>query len=324
MSAVATTLIVVLCMAAAAFFSGIETGVIALNRVHLRHRVRKNIPGAATLQAFRDNPDRLLGTTLVGSNLAIVVVSVVSAGLASRWLGTGAEAASALFDTVVLLVFCEFLPKAWFYSRSWERTQPFASLLRVSELALSPLSRSVVWLSRFLVPGPSRAFAEPPPFVTREDLKVLTRESEQLGALSPLERSMMHRVIELPSRTAGEVMVPAERMTFVHMDDTLETFYEVARNTRVSRMPVFDRNKRQFAGVVNVFSVLSSRPRDFAQPITPFIRPPVFIHETMSAVDIFPLLRRAHQPMGLVINGSREVVGLLTTEDILEEIVGKL
>lgn len=324
MSETLKAIAVLVCMAGAAFYAGVETGVIAINRMRLKHFVRNNVPGAAILQGFRENPDRLLGTTLVGTNICLVVISVLSAGLAAQWLGAGGEAVSSVVMTLVLLVFCEYLPKAWFYSRPWDRTHRFAGLLKLSETLLRPIGMVVVWMTRLILPGPSRTFSKPMPFVTRDDLKLLAREGEQYGTLSERERSMIHRVFDLPGQIARDIMIPRERMTFVHSDDTLETFFEVARSTHVSRMPVYDRARREFIGIVNVFYVLATRPQDRAQAVAPFARPPIFISESLPVDDIFPHLRRARQPMGLVVNAAREVVGLLTTEDILEAIVGKL
>jgi putative hemolysin len=113
-------------------------------------------------------------------------------------------------------------------------------------------------------------------------------------------------------------------MTIVHADTTVEEFFEIARASGYTRMPVFDREKQAFTGVVNVFYVLSRSSVDRKQTVGDMARPPLFIPETMAVDDILPRLRRFRQPLCLVRDERSEVTGLITTEDILEEIVGKL
>jgi CBS domain containing-hemolysin-like protein len=319
-----TIMIIIACMAGSAFFSGMETGVISIHRMRLRHFVRRGSKGAELLQGYLDNSDRLLGTTLVGTNICVVVISVVSASMAVDLLGEWGGAASTVVMSVLVLVFSEYLPKAWFHSRPLERCRRFAGMLRIGELILKPLGVTIIWLTRWLVPGPSRPLSKPLPFVTREDLKVLAREGEKDGVLSREERDMIHRVFELSGKRAREIMVPLKNMTSVWADTTVDKFFETARTSGFTRMPVRAKDTGEFAGVINVFYVLSSPELDTSRKVADFVRPPLFVSENMPVDDILPRMRRSRQPMCFVSNDESEVVGLITTEDILEEIVGQL
>jgi CBS domain containing-hemolysin-like protein len=317
-------LVLAACMLGAAFHAGIETGMISIHRMRLRHFVRHGVPGTRILQFFLDNPDRLLGTTLVGTNICVVVTSIVSASLAVRLIGDWGELVSTGVMALVVLVFCEYLPKAWFHSRPLQRCRRFARPLRTSEFVLRPLAAATVWLTRWLVRGPSKAFSRPSPFVTREDLKILAREGERDGVLSPRERFMIHRVFELGAKTARDAMVPRHEMTTVFADTPLHDFLDTVRRTQFTRYPVVDRESGRFTGVVNFFYVMSAHPEDLSQPVSSFARAPLFVPEDMPADEIFPRLRRYRQPLCLVTREPAEVTGLLTTEDVLEEIVGEL
>jgi len=317
-------ILIVFCMAGHAFFAGIETGIISIRRVRLEHLVRQGSTNAAILHGFLENSDRLLGTTLVGTNLLLVVLSVISASVAVAWLGRWGESVSMVVISVTVLVFCEYLPKAWFHSRPIERCRRFAGMLLAAELLLKPIAAVIVWLTRWLVPGPKKSFARPTPFITREDLKVLAHEGEKNGALSRRERVMIHRVFELSRKRAQQIMTPRAQMVVVSGDTSISGFLETARASEFTRFPVYDEGRSEFVGTINVFDVLSSPPEDEAGVVADFIRPPLLIPETMPADDILPRLRRSRQPMALVGTGPSEVVGLVTTEDILEEIVGQL
>jgi putative hemolysin len=323
-SGMAQTILIVVCLLGQAFFAGIETGVISISRMRLRHFVRQGDPGALTLQMYLEHFDRLLGTTLVGTNLSVVILSVISASIAARWLGPWGEPVSAIVVALVVLVFCEYLPKAWFHSRPIERCRRFAGLLRLTELILKPFALGIIALSRLLVRGGEDSLSSPAPFVTREDLKVLAQEGERDGVLSPRERFMIHRVMELSHKTAGQIMVPLADMTTVTTETTVEAFRSVARQSGFTRMPVRDEARGGYMGVVNIFYILSGREVAMDRRVADFSRPPLYVNQDMPADDILPLMRRAHQPMCLVRDAAEAVVGLLTTEDVLKEIVGAL
>jgi len=317
-------LIMLACLVGQAFFAGIETGVISIHRMRLRHFIKQGSRPANILLRFLEESDRLLGTTLVGTNVCVVVLSVVATALAVRLIGSWGEAVSMAVVSIVVLVAGEYLPKAWFHARPIERCTRFAEALEISELVFRPVARFVVWLTRGLVPGPSQTFTEPAPFVTREDLKILAREGERDGVLSPRERFMIHRVFELSGKTARQIMTPMARVTYANCNLPISGFFAVARSSHFTRMPVYDPGRREFVGIINVFYVLASGIDTRGKTAADFSRPPLFVPENMPVDDIFPRLRRFRQPLCLVRDSNEKVIGLITTEDILEEIVGKL
>lgn len=313
--------IIALCMAAAAFLSGIETGVVALHRLRLRHLVRKGDNAARTLQGFLDDSDRLFGTTLVGTNLCIVVMSVLATSMVGAVPGPWAEVAADAVMTCIILVFAEFLPKAWFYSRPLERCRRYVRVLQLFEIVLRPFAVAVVWVTKWLVPGPSKSFSKAGPFVTKEEVKMLAIEGEQQGMLSSSDRAMIHRVLELSAKSARDIMVPRSNMTVVSSDTTVQDFVTMAKATHHTRMPVFDKARNDFVGIVNSFFVASADVQSADKTIAGFVRKPLLIPETMPVDEILPLLRRSRHPMCLVFNDKSEVTGLITTEDIVREVV---
>jgi putative hemolysin len=316
-------LLILVCMVGHAFFAGIETGVISIHRMRLRHFVRQGSINARILESFVTNFDRLLGTTLVGTNICVVIISVVAASLAIRLEIPGGEAASSVVMTILVIVFAEYLPKAWFHSRPLERCERFAGVLRVAEWILLPISFAIIAMARLLSPGDRKSFTKPDPFVTREDLKLLAREGEKDGVLSSKERYMIHRVIEMSVKKAADVMVPRDKMVAAYGDMKIPEFYELARKSGLTRMPVLDRETGEFTGIINVFFLLWGNQNHSQKTIAEFVRPPQFIPATMPVDDILPRMRRGRQPMILVKQGE-VVTGLITTEDILRTIVGKL
>lgn len=310
------------CMILGAFFAGIETGVISIHRVRLRHLVEHKLRRARILQNFLDHPDRLLTTVLVGENLCVVVCSISAASLATKIVPVWGAAASSIVVTILVLIFSEYLPKAWFQSRPLERSLPFADVLQASSYVLRPVGVVIHWLTDWLVPK-----AHNPrilkPFVTREDLKTLTRELSQHGAISADERAMIDRVLALSSRTAGKVMKQRESIVKVDSAATVGELLEAARQSGFRRYPVYAAADKRFIGIVNVEDVLAADRMDLTCGVTDFMRSPQFVPDYMPADEIIPRMRRAQQPMLLVTDAHSQVVGLVTTEDVLSEIVNR-
>ncbi len=306
-----------------ALYSGMETGVVSVNRIRLQHLVRRQKPGASIIQQFLDQPDHLLGTTLVGTNLCNVAVSVTGAGMAVHLLGAHGLWVASVVSTVVLLVVGEYLPKAWFRSYPAYRVIPFARILQWSGYLFYPLSMGVMRMARVLIPGHTGDEERRNPFITREELQFLTREGEKTGALSSEERRMMHGVLELTHKTCADIMVPRERMVVVRPDTSAKDVLEVARRHQVSRIPIYNEQTSEFVGLVHILDVLMSNQlaertaRDYA-------RPPQYVAGRARADQLFPRMRSTRQPLALVQDEQEKVIGLVSIEDVLEEIVGEM
>ena len=316
--------LILICMAANAFFAGIETGAISINRVRLRHHVEENEPWAVVMDAFLRNPDRLLATTLIGTNVSMIVASVEAASLGRSLLGLWGEAAFGAALTALVLVFSEYLPKAWFQSQPMERCRPFAGVLNFSEKALRPLATAITWLTNWIVAEPSGTESRRYPFITREELEVLAQEGEEHGVLSPKQRIMIHRVFQLAARTAAQVMVPKPKLAVARASDTVAEFIQAAGKSGFTRFPVFDDAQGKYVGIINLFDALSAPAAESGAKIVRFMRPPLFVRGSTALIEILPQLRLNRQPQCLVTDDRGEVVGLITSQTVVQEIVGKL
>jgi putative hemolysin len=317
-------IIIVVCMACSWFFSGIETGLISINKLRLRHLVRYKVKGAATLQSFLQKPEKLLGATLVGNNIVNTVLSVIGASLGTRWFGPEGAWINTVIVTVLLLVVCEYFPKAWFQSFPAHRCLPFAPLLEGISRLLLPLGRPLMALVDLLMPRP-RALAalEAQPLVTRDELIHLARESAKSGALTPEESSMIRGVFELKTITCAEIMIPREKVAYVHTDTTADDIQLFARAQAMNQFPVYHKEKQAFVGVVYIFDVLADEnPKGkIAQD---YMRPPQWVMQNTLVDHVLPRMRVTRQPVVLVTDEKYNTVGLVTLDDALEEVVGNL
>jgi CBS domain containing-hemolysin-like protein len=317
-------LVLLFSMVCIAFFAGIETGVLSTRRVRLRYHVRKRVRSARIIQEFLQNWDRLFGTVLVGTNLFTVIASVTAASLAGRLLGDWGEAVSTVVMAVVVLVFCEYVPKAWFRARPLERSLRFAEVLRFAEAVLRPLATIIVWVTKAVLPGDAGGFSRPSPHLSRDDFKVLTQEGETEQVFSAAESRRIQNVMDVGVLQIRDIMVPRERIVFVDSRATVGDFLGMVREKGHAHLPMYDEQKRVFVGVVNVFRVLAAENPDPARPVAEFAKPPLFVSENISVAHVLPRLRHARQILCLVKDRNGEVTGAVTPMDVARKIVAGL
>lgn len=306
------------CVAGAGFFSGMETGVISINRVRLLHRARSGSKNASILEAFLREPDRLLGTTLVGCNIMGVIVSALASEIAADTSGLIPPVISALGATLLLLVFGEFLPKAWFGSRPLERCVPLAPALSVFETLFAPLSRPLLGLTAWTKRKGERAQGV---LMTRENLRFLAADSERGGQISPLENMMIGRVLSLQMRTAAEIMTPMSRVVALRRDSTMGEVASLSRSTGHMKFPVMSADGSRCLGILHVAEILAHITDNPGAPVFPSVRQPFYVKAEMRADDVLPLMRRQRQRMALVRDRSGRILGIVTASSILDLIV---
>jgi putative hemolysin len=308
-------------MIASAFFSGMETGMISINRLRLRHLVRRRVPGAALVQSFLDRPDELLGATLVGNNICHVAVSVTMVSLFTRWLGPAGPSVAGVFATLLLLVFGEYLPKAWFAAVPARRVLPFATVFRWTALVLGPIARVVIAATRALIPVRADMDGAVKTLVTREELVHLTSETQQSGQLSRNERRMIHAIFGLRGRVCREIMVPRDRLVTIRQNTPIGELLDMARSRSVNRFPVYRPEDQSFIGTVHVLDILKD-PDHASRAVSEYVRPPQFIEGTTPVELLLPRMRMTREPYMMVTDERGEVIGLVTLNDVVNEVVG--
>lgn len=306
-----------------AFFSGMETGLISLNKVRLRHEVERQHRQAIIVSSFVENTDRLLGTTLAGSNLCNVIIAVASTALALRWFGTGLaiDLTTMLVSSAVVLVVAEIAPKLLFRQYAHRLCFTFADALNATAWLLAPLVWFLGVLMHVLARLSGRDGEQPASFfVTREELKYLAKEGEAGGALTAEERRMIHGVFDFPYKTVHEIMVPLARTVTVAPTTGVMELYDVSQRTGYARLPV--REGDRVIGVVNVYEVLFNGVAPDSQIAQNLMQKPQCVVSTDRINRVLPVLRASRNPMCIVVNPDGRAIGIITIEDIVEEIVG--
>jgi CBS domain containing-hemolysin-like protein len=309
--------LVLLTIVGSALFSGLETGLVSLNRVRLRVRARRGDAAAAALLRFLHRPERMLTTFLVGNTLC----NIGGGALASYWVveRTHNETLGSLAATLVMsttfLVFSEVGPKTYFRVRAESAVPHFLWFIRIAGWLFAPVVLATAGLFRLMVGSSGRS-----PFVTREELRQLVREAG--GWLGVRERRMLQSVFDFGQTVAREVMIPLPEVISLPETAGTEDLLGILRRHRYTRIPLYRNRVDAIVGLVNVFDVLydaSPKPQ-----ISAYRRPIQVVPETSRINRVLVDLQRRRETMALVVNEFGALIGIVTVEDIVEEIMGEL
>jgi len=318
----ATVVIVgAVCVCLEAFFSGAEIALVSASRARLRQRAQSGDHGARIAEAFLAEPQILLATTLMGTNLATVTFSVtVALALLGRETANSEVLAIALV-TPMTLILGELVPKTLFQRHADALAPRIIYPLRVVSIVLRPgvwvMGAFAGLMTRFLGVDRQRAF------VTRDELAILI-ESEAKGEtdITRDEREMISNVLELSDSEVEDVMVPLSEVTALPNDASVaEAILEVA-DKRHSRIPVYEDRIDNIVGILHVFDLLQSKNRD--RLIAELARPATYVPENQPAAELLLDLQGSGSHMAVVVDEYGGAVGVVTVEDILEEVVGEI
>jgi len=301
------------CLVTSFLFSGTEAGILSLNRVRLRHRLKMNDRAARKLQRLVSRPERMLVTVLLVTNMMnICAILLITRACVHAWGGPGYLAAGAI--CLPLCQFClELLPKSLFRRFPYRSLAALSEVLRLADVLLSP----VLALGGVIVRLAPRKPEERKLFAAREDFKYLTIESERQGTLLAVEREMISNVMDLGSAKARDVMVPIERVKSLPATATTQELLDLARETGLERFPLADR-QGNFVALVNVFEVLIEGAKK--REITAYQRRIVTVTPREEAYSIMKKMRAARATLAAVMEGEKPV-GVVSFEDLARLLV---
>lgn len=322
-------LLILLCLCLAAFFAGSETAMISANKISLRAMEMKGSRKAFLANRLLEDPERFFGTILVGTNIAVVAGTSMAAFLLKNFLVEEeiSPSWSSLLTTAIMtpliLIFGEILPK------SIGRGDPERWSLRSAlplHAAYYPLSIIVVAttsLSSIFVRIFSKERGKKNPFVSREEFKLMAEIGEDAGILDGERRRMIHEVFDLEHQPISRVMVPLVDIVAVEEQGSLKDVLQITGKTGFTRIPVYRERVDNIVGIVSSLEILySGRTRG---PISPFLhRDFLYVPETKSVGSLLLELLSQKVPMAVAVDEYGGVVGLVTTEDLIEEVVGEI
>jgi CBS domain containing-hemolysin-like protein len=311
----------VICILLSAFFSSAEVALISVSRARVRTLVNDGRPGATALAELRSDPDRILITTLVGTTLTCVAAAALATQFAIVMFGPSGVLFGILGTVLVLLAIGQIGPMlitARYLDGVALRTA--GPVLILSRIVL-PVVRVINRLSRSL----GTAEINGDHAVTEDEIREWIDVGKEEGAIEQGEQVMLYNVLDFGETTAREVMTPRMDVTMVEDASTLESSLTVFHETGFSRLPVFHERVDNLVGVLNikdVYSTIVSRTPDVR--IIDLCYDPYFVPETKKIDDLLRELQLRRVPMAMVMDEYGGFVGIVTIEDILEELVGDI
>jgi len=311
----------ILCVVLSAFFSGSEVALISMTRAKARTLDNENRVGSHALMKLKESPEHLLTTILIGNTVVNIGAASVATAIAIKVFGDVGVGIATGIVTVTLLVFGEIGPKIY----ATRASDTFALTVAPVILFLSKIFSPAIWLVERVSPslGGGKDTAEPA--VTEDEIKEWIDVGKEDGTIEQEEQDMLYSVLEFGDTTAREIMTPRVNVTLMEDSVSFEEAVRIFNETGFSRIPVYHDQIDNIIGVLNVkdvFSAMVSRRKDSA--VREIMYDPMLVPETKKIDDLLKELRIHRVQMAIVIDEYSSFVGIVTVEDILEELVGDI
>jgi CBS domain containing-hemolysin-like protein len=313
-----------LCVALSFLFSGMETGVLSLNRFRIRQRMRTGDRRAAVLHGFLQNPEDFLWTILVGNTVVNVVVFSLGVlqlrrGLRHRPVAEGSVFLAGVF---IFYILCELAPKTLFQRYPNRLSLAWAAPFRVIHRLLAPLVAVVAWFSRGLLHWTGGQAHTGRLFGSRDELRFVMQEAAP--SLTSEERAMINRVLDLPNLRVRHLMVPLAGAATVAADQPISQAIALCRRRNLTRVPALDPQTRRITGILNLDYVLYSREVDPARPAREYLQPAYYLPEDLHVEEALRRMQHTGWRLAVVMGRDNRETGLLTLQDVLKVIFGEV
>lgn len=312
--------LVALCLLLEGVFTGSEMILVSADRHRLHERSRRGERGARLALFLLERPDRVLATTLTATNIFVVLSTVIVTSRLLPRFGPWAEWVAVGVVTPLVIVLGEVVPKSFARPRADRLVGGAARLVRVAQAALYPLVAAVSWLAR-LLSSPFGGVAPVRALVTREELSLLLQVGRGVTDVESHERVMVRRVFHFGETRVADVFRPLAQVVALPEDATCREAARLAAQSGFSRYPLYRGRIDHVTGFLHVLDTVGSPPD---APVLPLLRKALFVPELMSLDELLRAFREARTSFAVVVDEFGGVTGIVTAEDVVEEVVGEI
>ena len=308
-----------------AFFSAAETAYNSLNEIRLRSKAEDGDAKAAHTLALVERYDSLLSTILIGNNIVNLSASSLMTTLTLRMFGNAAVGVATGVLTLLILVFGEITPKTMSTLYAEKISFAYAGVIHVLMVVLTPVIFIVNKLSMgvlFLLRVDPNKKQDP---ITEDELRTIVEVSHEEGVIESEEKKMINNVFDFGDAVAKDVMVPRIDMVMVDVNATFDELMELFQNERFTRIPVYEENTDNVIGIVNMKDfILFDHEKEKNFSIRDYLRQPLYTYEYKKTAELMLEMRKTFNNIVIVLDEYGATAGLITLEDMLEEIVGEI
>ena len=320
--AIQLTALVIL-LALSAFFSSAETALTTVNRLRVRALVDDGEARAIILSKVIDDPGNLLRALLIGNNIVNISASSIATVLATEFFGSAGAGIATGAMTLLVLIFGEITPKTMASLRAEKVSLSYAKIVYALMVVFTPL----IFILDILSGGILRLFGVDPDkrddAVTEEDLRTIVEAGHEDGVLETEEHKMINNVFDFGDHQAKDIMVPRVDMCFLKLDATYEDFINLYREEKFTRIPVYEDTRDNVIGILNVKDlILYDKTQEFH--VKDYLREAYYTYELKNTSELMVEMRKNSISIAIVLDEYGATSGLVTLEDLLEEIVGDI
>lgn len=315
--------LVVVCLVLSAFFSSSETALTTVNLIRVRNLADNGDKAAAWVLKARRDQSKMLGAILIGNNVVNLSASSMLTVLVTDVFGSQAVGAATGVLTLLVLLFGEITPKTIATLEAEKNALRFARVICLLMTILTPVIFVVNLLSggvlRLLGVDPNK----PTDSITEDELRTIVEVGHEKGVIESEEKEMINNVFDLGDSVARDIMVPRIDMSFVDVEASYEELMEIFRRDHYTRLPVYEDNTDNVIGIINMKDLILLEDRA-AFSVRDYLRQPLFTFESKKLSELMIEMRKTSNNIVIVLDEYGATAGLITLEDILEEIVGDI
>lgn len=308
-----------------AFFSSAETALTTVNKIRVRALIDEGNKRALTLNKILENKSKMLSAILIGNNIVNISASALATLLAQELIGNEAVSLSTGLLTIVVLIFGEITPKTLATINSEPMALFFAPIIYILIVILTPIifiinkMAGVVLMIFHVDPNQKEEV------ITETELRTIVDVSHEEGILETEEKKIITKIFDFGDATAKDIMVPRIDMVAIEVDSSFEELMELFRTEKYTRLPVYKETTENVIGIINVKDILllnTINPETFH--IKDYLREAFYTYESKPLTDLMLAMKKTSVNISIVLDDYSDAVGLITLEDILEEIVGEI
>lgn len=307
------------------FFSASETALMSLSRIRVRHMQEEGVKGAKLVGKLTEDSGKLLSSILVGNNVVNIAATSISTSLFISILGTQGVAVATALMTILVLIFGEITPKTIAANNSEKIAILVSKPIKVIILILTP----VVWIFNIITNIIFKIFGikskSGQPYITEEELRTMVNVSQEEGVLEIEERQIINNVFQFGDMQAKEAMVQRLDMVCIDADDVYKEIISLFKEEQFSRMPVYEESADDIIGIVNIKDIIFLEEDEIANfDIRNYVREAFFTYEFKKITELLEEMKKDKSQMAIVVDEYGGTAGLITIEDLVEEIVGEI
>lgn len=315
--------VIIILLGLSAFFSSSETALTTVNKIRIRNLAESGDKQASWVMKLNENRGKMLSAILIGNNVVNLSASSMLTVLATDVFGSKAAGAATGILTLLILIFGEITPKTIATLQAEKNALRFGHIIYILMVLLTPIILAVNGMSfgvlRLLHVDPNKHGDD----MTEDELRTIVEVGHEKGVIESEEKEMINNVFDLGDSVAKDIMVPRIDMTFINVNAGFEELLQVFRRERYTRLPVYEDTTDNVVGIINIKDMLLIEDRKHFS-IAQHLRQPLYTFESKKLSELMVEMRKTSNNIVIVLDEYGATAGLITLEDILEEIVGDI